>query len=229
MKLVSIRQPGYLPYLGFFKKIESTDIFVFLDDVQYTRSDWDNRNKIGTNDEPLWLTVPVLNKSSQLLNEVEIDNTKNWIYKHLSAIEYNYNDAPFFIIYWEEIKKIIKKPRKKLIELNLDLLNYFIIKLEIKSKIILSSSLNINETGSKKLLEICKSIGCDTYLSGELGKDYLDDEIFEKENIKVIYEKFEHPKYYQKFENFVPNLSIIDLLFNEGENSKNILKKSKNF
>ena len=79
MKIVSIRQPGYLPFLGFFKKIESVDIFVFLDDVQYARSDWDNRNRIATNNEPLWLTVPILNKSSKLLNDVEIDFSKNCI------------------------------------------------------------------------------------------------------------------------------------------------------
>lgn len=229
MKSCSIRQPGYLPFLGFFKKIESVNTFVIFDDVQYSRGDWDNRNKIGSNDGPLWLTVPILNKSSKLLSDIEIDFSKNWISKHFSTIEYNYKNTPFFNIYWNNIKTIINKPRKKLIDLNLDLINYFISILEIKTEIILSSSLNIKECGSTKLLEICKKLKCDTYLSGELGKNYLDETIFKNENIKVVFEKFEHPSYNQKFTNFIPNLSIIDLIFNEGENAKIILKNSKNY
>lgn len=229
MKICSIRQPGYLPFLGFFKKIESVNRFVIFDDVQYSRGDWDNRNKIGSNDGPLWLTVPILNKSSKLLSDVEIDFSKKWISKHCSTIEYNYKNSPFFDNYWNDIKRIINKPRKKLIDLNLDLINYFILVLEIKTEIILSSSLNIEESSSVKLLEICKKLKCDTYLSGELGKNYLDEKIFGDENIKVIFEKFIHPTYNQKFTNFIPNLSIIDLIFNEGENARIILKNSKNY
>ena len=92
MKTISIRQPGYLPYLGFFKKIQSVDEFIFLNDVQYSRGDWDNRNKIRTTEGSLWLTVPILNNSKKLLNEVKIDNSSSWIYKHKSAIKHNYEN-----------------------------------------------------------------------------------------------------------------------------------------
>lgn len=229
MKITSIRQPGYMPYVGFFKKIASVDIFILLDDVQYSRSDWDNRNKIRTPEDSMWLTIPVLNKSSKLLSQVEIDYSKDWISKHKSAIKYNYEQCPFFDLYWNDIFSILDKSHKKLLDLNIDLINYFITILEIDTKIILSSDLHIDSTGSRKLLDICKSVDADTYLSGELGHDYLDTTIFENENIQIIFEKFEHPIYNQKHSKFIPNMSIIDLLFNEGNNSINILKNSKNY
>jgi len=229
MKIISIRQPGYIPYLGFFKKIESVDAFVFLDDVQYSRGDWDNRNKIRTIDNSMWLTIPILNKSGELLNQVKIDYSKDWVYKHISAIEFNYENTSFFNSYWKDIKSILEKPYNKLFDLNIKLINYFISVLQIGTKTILSSDLDIDSKGSKKLLDICKELNADTYLSGELGKNYLDVNIFKDKNIQIIYEKFEHPQYIQKYIEFIPNMSIIDLLFNEGENSINILKNSKNY
>lgn len=229
MKILTIRQPGYLPYIGFFKKIQASDIFVFLDDVQYTRSDFDNRNKIRTRENSMWLTIPIFNKTGQTLNEVKIDYSKKWVSKHKSSIKYNYEKAPYFEEYWKDIKSILEKSWDKLIDLNMELINYFIIKLEINTKTVFSSELNINKTGSEKLLEICKDLDVDTYLSGEFGRNYLDTNLFQHENIKVIFEKFEHPTYNQTFDGFMQNMSIIDLLFNEGENAKNILKNCKNF
>jgi len=229
MKILSIRQPGYLPFIGFFKKIQATDVFVFLDDVQYTRSDFDNRNKIRTQDDSMWLTIPIFNKTGQTLNEVKIDYSKKWVSKHKSSIEYNYEKAPYFEKYWKDIELILDKSWEKLIDLNMELISYFITKLEINTKTVFSSELNINKTGSEKLLEICKDLQVDTYLSGEFGRNYLDIKLFQQENIKVIFEKFEHPTYDQTFDGFVQNMSIIDLLFNEGQNAKNILKNCKNF
>ena len=101
MKILSIRQPGYLPFIGFFKKIQATNVFVFLDDVQYTRSDFDNRNKIRIQDDSMWLTIPIFNKTGQTLNEVKIDYSKKWVSKHKSSIEYNYEKAPYFEEYWK--------------------------------------------------------------------------------------------------------------------------------
>ena len=229
MKIIAIRQPGYIPYIGFFKKIESVDTFVFLDDVQYSRTDWDNRNKIRTPEGSMWLTVPILNKSGKLLNQVEIDYSKNWVSKHKAAIKFNYEHSPFFDTYWNDIKYILNESRKKLLDLNISLINYFISVLQIKTKLIFSSDLHIDSMGSNKLLDICKTLHADTYLSGEFGKNYLDINIFENEKIQIIFEKFEHPKYIQKYPKFIPNMSIIDLLFHEGPNSINILKNSKNY
>lgn len=229
MKLISIRQPGYFPYLGFFKKIESADVFVFLDDVQYTRSDWDNRNKIKTTDGSMWLTIPILNKSKEFLNEVKIDHTQNWIYKHKSAIKFNYQNSPFFDLYWKDIESILNKKYTKLIDLNMKLINYFKSVLDINTETVFSSDLKINSSGSEKLCQICMKLKADSYLSGELGQNYLDSKLFENNQIKIIFEKFEHPTYSQMNSKFLPNMSIIDLLFNEGNNSINILKKCRNY
>ncbi len=228
MTKVSIRQPGYLPYLGFFKKIQSSDIFVYLNDVQYERGDWDNRNKIKTSKGITMLTVPVYNKFGQKLNQVNITNIKNWNEKHMKTIQNNYNKAPFFENYWDKIESILSKKWEKLIELNISLLEYFYSELNLTTKTIFSSDLNIKSTKSQRLLDICKFLNATTYISGEIGKTYLDEEIFTNSGIQVIYEKFQHPTYNQIHGDFIPNLSIIDLLFNEGENSKKILSQSIN-
>ena len=229
MTLICIRQPGYLPFSGFFKKIESSDIFVYLDDVQFEKNDWDNRNKIRTSDGSIWLTVPVLHKFGQKLNEIKIVNDEEWNKKHLKAIQINYQKAPFFETYWSEIKKILDTKWDKLIDLNYEFIEYFLSKLDFKNNIVKSSDLGIDGTGTEKLLKICKKLNADTYLSGELGRSYLDEGIFNDANIKIIYEKYEHPKYSQVYKPFLPYMSILDLLLNEGKKSSDIIKKAKNF
>lgn len=229
MVILSIRQPGYLPYMGFFKKIESSDIFVFLDDVQYVRGEWENRNKIRTSDGLMWLTVPILNKFGEKLNKVKIDNSKNWSKKHLTSIKINYNKSKYFDKYFSEIESILEKKWIKLIDLNLCLIDYFLKELKIHTKCIRSSDLHVESTKSLRLLDICKKLGATTYLSGTLGVDYLDEKIFRDHGLSVIFENFKHPTYRQIYDEFIPNVSIIDLLFNEGDNARKIIQNSKNF
>lgn len=228
MTIISIRQPGYFPYSGFFKKIQSSDYFVYLDDVQYERGDWDNRNKIKTSEGEIWLTVPVYNKFGQKLNEVKISYETNWNDKHIKAIEMNYQKSLYFEKYWYPLKKILEKKWNKLLDLNLTIIEYINNQLDIKTKIIRSSEFKSDLVSSERLLEICKKLDGTIYLSGEMGHNYLNSEIFQNENIKVIYEQYECPNYSQLYGNFIPNLSIIDLLFNEGEKSKKIITNSKN-
>jgi hypothetical protein len=228
MTIVSIRQPIYLPYLGFFKKIQSSDVFVFLDDVQYERGDFDNRNKIRTNEGFIWLTVPVYNKSGQTFMEAKIVNSQNWSKKQINAIEINYRKAPYFEKYCKDVFSIFEKKFESLIDLNLEFIKYFMSVLDLKTKTIRSSKLGITYTKSERLLEICKRYRATVYLSGELGKNYLDERIFHDAGIKILYEKFQHPTYNQIHGSFIPNMSIIDLLFNEGDKSKEILLNSKN-
>jgi hypothetical protein len=215
--------------MGFFKKIQSCDKFVFLDDVQYERSDWDNRNKIRTFDGSMWLTIPVHNKFGQKLNEVKISYETNWQNKHRKSIELNYRKAPYFEKYWKEIDKILETKWEKLIDLNFALIAYVMSQLDITTETIRSSQMGIETVGSQRLLDMCKKLQATTYISGEMGKDYLDETIFDNNKIKVIYENFQHPVYNQIHGEFIPNMSIIDLLFNEGENSQKILKMTKNF
>ncbi|MEX0596817.1 MAG: WbqC family protein, partial [Candidatus Paceibacterota bacterium] len=166
MTLVCIRQPGYMPYLGFFKKIQSCDIFVYFDDTKYVDKGWDNRNQIKTDRGAMWLTVPVIRKSTELLKDVLIGNDQNWQKKHLKSIELNYRKAPFFQKYWNAIQSILNTRWNKLIDLNIALIEYFKMEVGITTKTILSSELQIDLPGSLKLLEICKKLNAKTYLSG---------------------------------------------------------------
>jgi len=228
MTIVSIRQPGYLAYTGFFKRIESCDVFVYLDDVLYERGRWDNRNFIKSSKGTVLLTIPAYNKSGQNFSEVKIVNSENWSKKHRTSIKLNYQKAPYFEKYWPHIEAILSEKWEKLIDLNIALIDFFNLELGLKTKTIKSSDLKMNSSGSEKLLEICKHFDAKTYLSGASGHNYLDEKIFQDEGIEVIYENFISEKYNQIHGKFIPNLAFIDLLFNEGENSKNILLSSTN-
>jgi len=214
--------------MGFFKKIESVDEFVFLDDVQYERGDWDNRNYIKTPEGKMFLSIPIYNNKGEKLNKVKIVNSLNWQKKHKISIETNYSKTPYFKQYWSQIDEILQKKWEKLIDLNFALIDFFNLSLDITTKTIKSSELKIHSSSTQKLVDICKKLNADTYLSGEQGRNYLNEDLFEDEGIKVIYEKFEHPKYNQIYGDFIPNMAVIDLLFNEGPNAAKILKESKN-
>ena len=228
MTLATIRQPGFMPYIGFFKKIQSSDIFVYLDDAQYAIRAWDNRNKIRSNNESCWISVPVIHPFEKKLNEVEISYSKNWISKHKNLLEANYNTAPYFKNYWPEIEIILNKKFEKLIDLNLELIKYFNKILHIDTPTIRSSELKIETVETQRLFDICKKLNVSTYRSGSFGKEYLDETIFNKGKISIIYENFKHPIYTQLEKEFLPNLAIIDLLFHEGEKSGEIIINSSN-
>lgn len=229
MTIVSIHQPGYLPWLGFFKKISYSDIFVFLDDVKYVKRQWHNRNQIRTSHGSHFLSVPIKSDSTQNLNNVKIDYTTNWNQNHKKTIMYNYKKAEFFVDYWNFFDKLYDEKFDKLIDLNMKIILYLIKVLKINTKTIFSSELNIKETKSDRNLAICKALGADVYLSGTLGVNYLQVEDFTKNEIKVEFQSFKHPIYKQIYKPFIPQMASIDLLFNEGENSVKILKEAKNF
>jgi hypothetical protein len=228
MKMIAIRQPGYFPYTGFFKKIQACDEFVIFDDAQYAIRSWDNRNLIKTNQGSEWITVPVKNPFKKKISEVEINNNIDWKRKNKNAIKANYGKSKFFNDYWPELEAIIEQKWEKLSELNIELINHFRKILDIKTPIFLSSETDTDGKSSEKLLNICLKQKADVYLSGINGKAYLDTKIFDNHKIKVIFENFIHPKYTQINGEFLENMSIIDLIFNEGDNAKEILKNTQN-
>jgi hypothetical protein len=229
MTIVSIHQPGYLPWLGFFKKILSSDIFVFLDDAQYVHRQWHNRNMIRTSQGSIWLSVPVNARSDSNINEVKIDYGTNWPLTHKKSIKFNYSKARHFEKYWGLIEEFYAKKFDLLLDLNMEIIRYIIKELGITTKTIFSSELKIKEKGSDRNLSICKALGADTYLSGTLGVNYLKVDDFTKNNISIQFQNFQHPVYGQCYDPFIPNMATIDLLFNEGENSIEILRNAKNF
>ena len=226
MTCVSIHQPGYIPWLGYFEKIARSDIHVFLDDVQFEKNSFDNRNKIRTREGPIWLTVPVMTKGrfgSNRLMDVEIDNHSGWNKKHWKGLETNYAKAPFFRNHAPFFEAVYAKEWRLLKDLNMEITVYLLQALGIRTRTVFSSQTERKGKKSDLVLDLCKNLGATTYLSGILGKDYLALDKFQQANIRVLFQEYEHPVYHQQFPGFVPNMSVLDLLFNEGPRSLEIL------
>jgi len=225
--IVAIHQPMYWPWLGFFKKIMNCDVFVFFDDVQYERKDWHNRNQIRTKNGVTWLKVPVKSHFDSKIMGVKIDNTKNWSQKHKKSIFFSYSKSIYFDLYKSFIEKLYEKNFDLLIDLNIEIIQFVMNQLKLKTKTIFSSELSVSQKGSDRILEICKALNADHYISGtDWAKDHLRVEDFEKKGITVEFQEFQHPVYKQPYKDFLPKMSIMDLLFNEGKNSREILSKS---
>jgi hypothetical protein len=228
--IVAIHQPNYIPWLGFFYKIAKSDIFIFLDDVQYTKNSFINRNKIKTSQGSIWLTLPVRNKGrfGQLIREVELNESVPWRKKHIKTLEANYSRSIYFLKYYDSIKNLYDISNGSLSILNITFIKYICAELGIKTKFINASEMKISGTSTNRLVDICMQLGADTYFSGFGGSKYQEEEIFNKYGIKLQYSDFIHPVYTQLWGEFIPNLSIFDLLFNCGERSLEILLKENN-
>ena len=225
--IVSIHQPAYLPWLGYFHKIATADVFVIFDMTQFEKNSFINRNKIKTSQGPTWLTVPVITKGlfkKNILTETQIDNSTLWTKKHWKAIKYNYNKAPFFNRYKDFFEEVYGREWIKLIDLCETITRYIVKQLGIKTEIIRTTAMN-NVKGEKTdlILNVCKELGASAYFSGSLGKNYLEEYKFRKENIDVIYQNYMHPTYPQLYGSFEPYLSVIDLMFNCGNESLDII------
>jgi hypothetical protein len=222
---VVILQPGYLPWLGFFDQMYKSDIFVILDDVQYDKHGWRNRNRIKTAQGIQWLTVPVLisGKCKPIIKDVLIDNRINWQKKHLKGIEQNYKKAQFFKDYFYLFEETLSKEWKYLIDLDMEFIYKLNAALGLNRKIIFSSGLNIKTDKTERLINICQMLNADKYLTGDAAKDYIDGAEFTKNNILLEFHNYSHPNYKQLYGKFIPYLSIIDLIFTYGDKSLEIL------
>ncbi|MFB0564869.1 MAG: WbqC family protein [Candidatus Aminicenantaceae bacterium] len=227
MKIVAIHQPNYLPWAGYFYKILKCDTFVFLDNVQYEKSSFINRNRIKTSQGAAWLTVDVITKNrfGQFINEVEINNRVSWAKKHWRSISQNYSKAPNFDAYRDFFENTYQRNWEKLVDLNKYLIVAICEIIGIKDTTILDASeLDVQGKGTELLINTSKAVNADVYLSGFGGAKYMEEDAFNNAGIKLKYYDFKHPVYTQLFGEFIPNLSIIDLLFNEGEKSIQILR-----
>ncbi|MBI4010645.1 MAG: WbqC family protein [Candidatus Aenigmarchaeota archaeon] len=230
--IIAGHQAQYLPGMRFFAKVLACDKFILVDHVQFVKKEWQNRNRIKTKDGPMWLTVPVLvkGKFDQRINEVEIDNKSDWQRTHWRSIELNYKKAPYFIEYKQFFEDVYKKKWEKLIDLSAEIINFLLNALGVDKEMVLSSSLNLAGKGTDLLIEMCKKLNADTYLSGEQSKTYVDLSKFKENNLKHVFMKFNYPTYKQQFDNFIPNLSIIDALFNCGnEETRKMLEANREF
>ena len=218
--IVAIHQPQYLPWLGYFNKMMASDIFCYLDNVQYKKNEWQNRNRIKTTQSWQWLTVPVQYRFPQKISEVTINNTVSWKRKHLRAIITNYNQAPFYYEYINFFEQVYSKDWESLSDLNIYFIKQICLMLNLQQKpTVLASDLDLSNDPTDRLIDICQALDGDTYLSGPDGIKYMNLERFKKRGVQVIVQNFKPPVYPQLFGDFQSHLSIVDLLFNCGPKS----------
>ena len=216
---VTIHQPHYLPWVGYLDKVDRADCFVILDTVAFTKNGWQNRNRIKTPAGPQWLTVPVRQRSAQPLADVAIDAGTAWGRKHLHALTTNYESAPFFAAHRGFLEALYGRTWERLLDLNLETFRYLADVLGLTTPTVLASSLGVPGTATERLVAICRALGADTYLAGAGGHGYLDPRRFEEAGIAVRFQDFACPLYPQRFGAFVADLSVVDLLFNCGDES----------
>lgn len=228
---LAIHQPEFMPWPGFFYKMALADLYVVFDHVQFKKRYFENRNKIvSPSGDTSWINVPVKTKGkyTQSINEVEIDNDQRWKSKMLKKIQHCYGSAQYFEEYYDEFASLLNnKEGEKLIDLNLEIINFIRKKLGITVPMAFSSSMDVDSfKGSDLILRICLVNNANTYLCGASGKDYLNVGNFEKNSVAIKWLDYEPPVYKQLCKKFTPYMSTLDLLFNHGPKSLGIIVKS---
>jgi hypothetical protein len=219
-RTLAVLQPSYLPWLGYFDQMNRVDDFVFYDDVQFDKHGWRNRNRVkGPTGEPVWLTVPVLHKGLgfQPINEIRINNDTQWGRKQVATLRQSYARAPYLDRYLPQLETLLMQKWDRLVDLDLAMTRQLAAWLGIDCTMTCSSELGITGERSERLLLICQRFGATRYLSGNAAQVYLDVDLFSRNGIEVSWQNYEHPVYPQLHGPFVSHLSVIDLLFNCGE------------
>lgn len=223
--IVAIHQPQYLPWLGYFDKLDKADVFCFLDNVQFKKNEWQNRNRIRTAQGWQWLTVPVHYRFPQSIDTVQINRNTNWQRKHFNALVTNYGKAPYFKAFIDFFEAVFSREWQDLAELNIHLIHRLCEMLGIeKCEIYRSSEMTLPAQPTDRLIEICRQFGGDTYLAGAAGGGYMDIDRFRENGISLKFQNFLHPQYPQQFKGFQSHLSVVDLLFNCGPESLAVLR-----
>ncbi len=214
---VTIHQPDFLPWIGFFHRWAQSDLYIILDDVQFIDDGWQHRDKINTPNGVIWLTVPVIKKGMgpQLIKDVKINHTQNWQRKHLATIKQSYGKSLNFDHYFDKLKEIYDKNHKYLIDLNIDLLELAAKELGITVPKVFSSEYKTQTKGTQRLVDLVIAVGGTTYITGTGSKDYLQTELFEQENISVVFQRIEDIKSMYNVKNI--DLSVLDYFFTKDE------------
>ena len=224
--ILSIMQPAYLAWLGYYDRIMKSDLHVILDHVQMEKGGFTNRNRIRTKTGSAWLTVPVKKTGSLQdlqINKVECDNNQKWARKHMAGLQTWYGKAPFFKHYRDEISAIYENSPERLVDITDAFEKLLLSFLDIDTPMIKSSQMKVTSTKSQLVLDICLEAGASKYLSGPFGREYLDLETFSDAGIEVLWHDYDHPEYQQAYEGFEPYMSAIDVLFNHGPAARDII------
>ncbi len=228
MKKIAILQSNYIPWKGVFDMINQVDVFVFFEDVQYTRRDWRNRNKIKTSLGSKWLTVPV-KKHPVDVKICDVGISENdWQKKHYNSIKENYSKAPFFNEYHFLLEEIyLNREWIMLSELNIFTTKLIADTLGIRTEFVNSVDLNTEGKKDDKIMEICKKLGATDYLSGPAAKDYISEEKFKDAGIGLEYIVYDYPEYDQLHGDFNHYVTVLDLIFNCGKESPKYIFQGK--
>jgi len=218
--ILTAHQPAYLPWLGYLEKIMRSDYYVFLDSVQFEKNSFINRNKIKTPNGAIWLTVPVISKghTDTTMLDLKIDKRGNWQRKHINAISLNYKKAPYYNEVMTAIEPFYNKDYDTLVDLCYEYTKFWLQYLKINTKIVKLSELGIKSEKSQLVFDICKKLDAKQYISGALGKNYLDTKAFLDAGIEVIYQDYKPQEYPQLWGNeFLPYMSVLDFVMNTKE------------
>ncbi len=223
---VLITQSNYIPWKGYFDAIRAADLFVVYDEVQYTRRDWRNRNRIKTPGGLRWLSVPVSNDyARQRISEVKIDGYR-WRRKHLESLRHSYGSLPYYDEVMAFLAPVYEAGDLYLSELNMRLIRAINSYLKIETAIRQSKAFEPVSGRSERLLHICMELGASEYLSGPSAAAYLDEELFARQGIAVRYLDYgNYPEYPQLYGNFVHEVTILDLLFSKGPEALQFMKR----
>jgi WbqC-like protein family len=239
-------QPGYLPWLGFFDQIARCDLFLLYDDLLYSKETWRNRNRIRTSQGWCWLSVPVRNDGllRKTIREVEIDEERQWRRRHWRSLQQHYARAPFFPAYEEFFARLYETRWRFLNDLNLAIIRYIVAVLGIQTSILVSSEIGLereylrlrgrHRDPTGRIAFLCQHLGADCFLEGALGRIFMEPERLQPLGLTMEFHHYQHPRYHQQFSRyarlsggFLPYLSVIDLLFNHGSDSLDILTGRK--
>lgn len=216
MSVISIHQPNYIPWLGYFYKISSSDIFVFLDDVQYSNEGMHNYHYIKTPQGPFRLKIPVIGAFGARINEIKTNDSLGWKERHLKTILVNYKRARYFNLVFQDYEQLIMKSYATLAELNIELITFFCKKFGFGTHLIRSSSLGTTKSHEERIIEICEILCGDTYYSGTGAKNYQNPEDFANKGIILKYSEFTPFNYPQLWKGYQSNVTVLDYLMNCG-------------
>jgi hypothetical protein len=227
-KIVVIHQPDFMPYLGFFHRFVHADLYIALDHVQFVHSSrsWTHRDKIKTAQGENWLTISVKKAPRDTpINQIKLSADVDWRQQNLNLLDQNYRKAPFYKELMPEVERLYGRPFELLRDFNIASIELIMNMLDVPVPWVWSSTLDPVGAKNELLINLLGKVSASHYLSGIGAREYLQPELFAKAGIEVIWQNFVHPIYAQQFENFVPYLSALDVLFNHGTNkSREILR-----
>ena len=224
--IVSINQPAYLPWLGYFHRIAVSDLHVVLDSVQFEKYSFTNRYRVRTREGSTWLTVPVRTGGrfgDLVIRDIEVADDPRWAAKHWATLQASYRKAPHFAEHAPFFEDTYRRPWSRLADVAAHVTAYLLDAFGITTPLVRSSDLAVTGAKDELVLNLCTATGATTYLSGPLGRDYLRTELFDAAGIEVAFHDYRHPEYPQAHPGFEPYMAAVDLLFNCGARSLDVL------